>query len=199
MRKRLSETATLPGLSFLGGADTRHPRTMLAWEPRPPHLPGAQGEARLAAGRFPKSGRDEDFGAVVVFGNYFDDATGKPQAPGSPADPAAKPATPGKPGGVDSPVKPPPPPGPERFTKWLFDWQRRFQRSTLDRSVSGVLDEGKPRKFGPDPGLYFESRFKIRTRRSWLNGETYEDTNEFNLCAAAVRRDGKGFLVYETG
>src|SRR5918993_1870614 len=32
MRKRLSETATVPGLSFLGGGDTRHPRTMLAWD-----------------------------------------------------------------------------------------------------------------------------------------------------------------------
>lgn len=32
MRKRLSETATVAGLSFLGGADARHPRTMLAWD-----------------------------------------------------------------------------------------------------------------------------------------------------------------------
>jgi cell division protein FtsW len=32
MRKRLSETATVAGLSFLGGGDSRHPRTMLAWD-----------------------------------------------------------------------------------------------------------------------------------------------------------------------
>jgi cell division protein FtsW len=32
VRKRLTETATLSGLSFLGGADARHPRTMLAWD-----------------------------------------------------------------------------------------------------------------------------------------------------------------------
>jgi cell division protein FtsW len=32
MRKRLSETATVAGLSFLGGGDSRHPRAMLAWD-----------------------------------------------------------------------------------------------------------------------------------------------------------------------
>jgi cell division protein FtsW len=32
MRKRLSETATVAGLSFLGGGDSRHARTMLAWD-----------------------------------------------------------------------------------------------------------------------------------------------------------------------
>ncbi len=32
MRKRLSETATIPALSFLGRASSKHPRTMLAWD-----------------------------------------------------------------------------------------------------------------------------------------------------------------------
>jgi cell division protein FtsW len=32
VRKRLSETATVPALSFLGGGDARNPRTMLAWD-----------------------------------------------------------------------------------------------------------------------------------------------------------------------
>lgn len=32
MRKRLSETATLPALTFLGGVDARHPRTMPVWD-----------------------------------------------------------------------------------------------------------------------------------------------------------------------
>ena len=32
MRKRLSETATVPALSFLGGGDARNPRIMLAWD-----------------------------------------------------------------------------------------------------------------------------------------------------------------------
>ena len=32
MRKRLSETATVPARSFLGGGDARNPRTMLAWD-----------------------------------------------------------------------------------------------------------------------------------------------------------------------
>ena len=32
MRKRISETATLPGLAFLASGESRHPRTMLAWD-----------------------------------------------------------------------------------------------------------------------------------------------------------------------